>query len=93
MLKHSREYSDGKYRYAIIPLREDEEYGNAVILENVLENRPLKKYFTNDDETAIAIFESMIELHDDRGAELLEKYKIAEILSKEYSGRVTVELE
>jgi len=53
----------------------------------------LKKYFTEDDDSAIAIFESMIECQFNEGDDLLLKYKVSERLAGEYSNRVKVEVE
>jgi hypothetical protein len=90
MLEHSREYTDGKFNYAVIPVK---NVGNVVILENELSGKTLKKYFTEDDDSAIAIFESMIECQFNEGDDLLLKYKVSERLAGEYSNRVKVEVE
>lgn len=90
MLSHNREYSDGKYLYAIIVM---EDRGNVIVLENQLTKDTLKRYHTEDDEAAIAIFESMIELQDEKGDQALENYKINEMLAKDLSSRVRVDHE
>jgi len=90
MLAHSREHSDGKYYYAIIPF---EGLGNVIVLENQLTKTTLKKYFTEDDETAIAIFESLVELQQDRGDVELENFKVKDRLQFEFTSRVRVDKE
>jgi hypothetical protein len=90
MLAHSREYTDGKYYYAIIPF---EDAGHVIVLENTLAKETLKKYFTEDDESAIAIFESMIQLQEERGDIDLENYKLKERLQLGLTERVRVDKE
>jgi hypothetical protein len=90
MLAYTREYTDGKYYYALIPMK---DMGNVVILENKLTNTLLKRYFTTDDEAAIIIFESLIDLQEERGSEEVEKYKISDMLGKEFASRVKIECE
>lgn len=90
MLAHSREYNDGQYYYAILPI---ENLGNLIVLHNELTETPLKKYFTEDDESALAIFESMIECQFNEGNSMLEKYKVGERLAFEMTSRIRVDLE
>jgi hypothetical protein len=90
MLAHSREYGDGKYYYAILPMK---DLGNLVILERGEEHETLKKYFTEDDETAIAIFEDMVQLQEERGDIDLENYKVGNRLQFEFVSRVRVDKE
>ncbi len=90
MLAHVREYNDGQFSYAVIPMH---NIGNVVVLENILTNETLKKYFTEDDDAAIAIFESMIECQFNEGNDLLKKYKVAERLGAEVTNRVKIDHE
>jgi hypothetical protein len=90
MLAHSREYTDGKYYYAVIPF---EGIGHVIILEDTLAKETLKKYFTEDDESAIAVFESMIQLQEERGNEELKNYKLKERLQLGLTDNVRVDKE
>jgi hypothetical protein len=90
MLAHSREYSDGKYYYGIIPF---EGIGHEIVLKNMLTKETLKRYFTEDDESAIAIFESMIQLQEERGDVELENYKLKDRLQLGLTDNVRVDQE
>jgi hypothetical protein len=90
MLAHSREYSDGKYYYGIIPI---EGMGHEIVLKNLLTEETLKKYFTEDDESAIAVFESMIQIQEERGNVDLENYKLKDQLQLGLTDVVRVDKE
>jgi hypothetical protein len=87
---HSREYEDGQYYYGVIPMK---DLGNVVILENLMTKETVKKYFTEDDDAAIAVFESMIDCQFNEGSEFLKKYKMFDRVPGDVSNRVKVEVE
>lgn len=89
MLSFTREYTDGQYEFMASKFLE----GNIVVLQNKLTGVVLKQYFTEDDETAIALFESMLMCHRERGNEALEKYTSKEHISEELNGRIIKKVE
>ena len=74
MLKFDRIYSDGKYKFTAGPMGTKEGMGNIIKLENILENVLLKEYTTKDDETAIALLETLMMVYHERGEEELLTY-------------------
>jgi len=89
MLTHSREYTNGKYGLIIIPIGE----GNLVKLDDIENDFNLKQYFTKDDETAFALFESMLELINTLEFEKLKAYNIKDLLPEQYRFHVIVNKE
>jgi hypothetical protein len=90
MLMFTREYTDGRYVFMAMPILGK---GNMVTLEDKLKGASLKQYFTTDDETALALFESMMSCYNDKGAEHLELYKSKDNIAAEYDNRIEQKIE
>ena len=89
MLTHSREYTNGKYGLIIVPTAE----GNLVKLDDTENDYNLKQYFTKDDETAFALFESMLELINRSEDAKLLNYKCKDHVSEQYLYHVVINKE
>ena len=89
MLTHSREYTNGKYGLIIVPIGE----GNLVKLDDIENDYNLKQYFTKDDETAFALFESVLDLINRMEDDKLLNYKCKDHISEQYYYHVNINKE
>lgn len=66
MLEFVREVFDGKYRIRAETI--DPATGmNKISVTDTLADKVIKKYFTDDDEAAIALFQTILDVYDSRG--------------------------
>ena len=85
---NERNYFDGRYDFNMKP---HNNVNYIVSVEDKMSDVPsLKEYVTEDDDTALAVFESMVEIYMQFGEVNLINYKVAEQLQSRYSELVTV---
>jgi hypothetical protein len=76
MLTFNREYKDGKYVYLLIPVKNT----NYVKLIDEIDKKMVKEYKTEDDEAALYIYQSLIDIQERFGYDFLLNFKVKDQL-------------
>jgi hypothetical protein len=88
---NSREWNDGRYYFKLIPI---EQVGYVIRLDDKYRNDyNMKQYFTKDDESAIVVFDAMMECYEREGEEALSLFDAKARLGPHYGGYLEVNVE
>lgn len=73
MLTYNRKHEDGKYVFEM-KIVDNEDY--IISLFNVIDSIMLKEYKTRDDDSALAIYDTLIDVYLNEGEEKLQKFEV-----------------